>query len=620
MYPVRAPFLATGAAVLVLSGLSVLGAAVGADAAAAADLWVATPGLGGQTWNHACTQDAPCGSLQRAVDLAADPDNAGKPVTIHLGPGTFGSPAADVHVHAGGPSALTITGYGSVGTTATVLTPGASGTGQLDALRIDTVGFPVTITALAIGPAQGAAGTTAATDGTSVHGILSLSAAALTVDDVRINDLTGGDGAAAGQGGDVIGIAHAGPTTITRTVITHLRGGTGGRGNDGETPTPGGIGGSATSIVVSLPPAAGLTVSHSQFTDNTGGIGGPGGVPSTGTHAGQAGGEGGTATGVALNGDITAVNGVTVARLQGGAGGAGGAGHALHGAPDPGPDGVGGAADGLLLSGIGTAGPAATSVTNTTISDNAGGLGSTLGAGAGINLGLTRGGTGTATLGHNTVVNNHGALEGSGGVVGAGPDVTLAASLLDNPNAVNCAHSGPGTFTDAGYNAVSDLAAGSCGSAKSDVATAADDLGPLQNNGGLTDTRALTPGSAAATAVAQSAYCTGALLGVDQRALARPGTGHCAAGAFEPQTPAPAPAPSPAPPVKPVPPATPVAAKPVPTPKAPTVVKPAPPADKHPHGRWAPAPYKGPRTKIAPGHHKRGHHQTHHRHHGKRRG
>jgi hypothetical protein len=629
--------LATGAAILALSGLSVLGAAVGAEAADAADLWVATPGLGGQPWNHACTQDAPCGSLQEAVDRAADPANTGKSVTIHLGPGTFGSPGADVHVHAGGPAALTIAGYGSVGTTATVLTPGAAGIGQLDALRIDTVAFPVSVAHLSIGPARGAAGTagTEPADGSSVHGILSLSTAALAVDDVRISDLTGGDGAAGGQGGDVIGIAHAGPSTITRTVITGLRGGTGGRGADGDTPTAGGTGGSAISVVASLPPAAGLTVSQSQFSDNTGGTGGPGGARSTGTHAGQTGGEGGSAVGITLNGDSASINGVTVARMQGGAGGAGGAGHALRGAPDAGPDGAGGAADGLVLTGIGTAAPAAATVTNSTIGDNAGGVGSPLGAGVGINLGLTGGGTGTATLVHNTVVNNRGALDLSGGVLTSGPDVTQAASVLDNPQGsgdpANCVRTGPGTLTDAGYNAVSDPAAGSCGNAPSDVATTTADLGPLQNNGGLTDTRALAPGSpaatavdaaVAATAVAQSGYCAGSLLGVDQRALARPTTGHCAAGAFQPEPTAPAAPPQSAPPN------TPVAAKPTPVrpvagkpgPKTPTAVKPAPGPDRHPHGRWAPAPYRGPRTKIAPGHHKPGHHPTHHRRHGKRRG
>jgi hypothetical protein len=577
--------------------------------------------LGGQTWNHECTQDAPCGSLQRAVDLAADPANAGKPVTIHLGPGTFGSPAADVHVHAGSLSALTITGYGSTGTTATVLIPGAADPGHVEALRIDPVSFPVTVSGLSIGPAQGATGTATA-NSTSVHGIRSLSVARLTVDDVRIADLTGGDGAAGSPGGDAIGIAHAGPATITRTTIAHLRGGQGGRGSDGATPNPGAIGGAATSVAVDPPPGGALTVSQSQFTDNIGGAGGPGGGWSDGNHRGVPGGAGGAAMGVRSTGGATSIDAVTVARMQGGWGGPGGLGHARDGATAVGTDGApgaGGDAAGLLLTGVGTATAATMSVINSTIGDNTGGPGADGGHGVGIGLGLTDGGTGRASLVHNTVVNNvgaPGAPGASGGVIADGPDVVLAASLLNNLSAagaaVNCSNVGPGTLTDDGYNALSDHTAPTCGTAPTDVATTAADLGPLHSNGGPTETRALIVGSAAATAVdgaGPADYCAGSLFGLDQRLLARP-AGRCAAGAFEPPA-------SPAAPKPVAPPSTPVTAKPTPT--AP-VVAPTPHEDKHRHGRWAPAPYKGPKTKIAPGHHKRHGKQANHRHHGKRRG
>jgi hypothetical protein len=179
---------------------------------------------------------------------------------------------------------------------------------------------------------------------------------------------------------------------------------------------------------------------------------------------------------------------------------------------------------------------------------------------------------------------------------------------------------------------VSDLATRTCGSAVTDVAVSAADLGPLQNNGGPTDTRALVAGSPAARAVDAAAavaatnahgYCAG-VFGVDQRDLARPGTGQCAAGAFQPEVTA-------APPAQPAQPATPVTARPAPaapvagrpptgkpTTGTPRTVTPAPRHDKHPHGKWAPAPYQGPRTKIAPGHHKPAG-KKHHRHPGKRR-
>lgn len=592
----RRGLIAIGAATLLLSTLAVTDAA---GAAATGDLWVATPGRGGQSWNQQCLPDAPC-PLQQALDLAAGPANAGRPVTIHLGPGTFGAAT----ISAGTESSLTFTGYGSSGMTATLLTPGPSAAGQLDALRVESVSFPVTVSHLSVGPAPAAPGTAAAgADGTTVHGILSLSAAKLTVDDVRISGLIGGDAAAGGQGGDVIGIAHGGATAITDTVISGLRGGAGGPGTDGATATSGGTGGLAGSVVVSLPTGADLTVNQSQFTDNTGGRGGAGGAWSDGDHHGLPGGDGGSAVGVQANGDVASINAVTVAGMRGGWGGTGGPGRAAQGAAQAGTDGgvgSGGEADGLLLTGVGSAAPAVLSVTNSTISDNTGGAGGTGGSGAGISLGLTTGGTGRATLVHNTVVNNAGAAgatEPSGGIVADGPDVALAASLLDNPVALgptaNCRYTGPGTLTDNGYNAVSDVAAGTCGRATTDVLTAAAEIGLLQHNGGPTETRALTSGTAAATAVDganPAGYCTGALFGVDQRAVAR-STTRCAAGAFEPQQ----------------------------TTPAPTAPVAAPVDDRHPHGRWAPAPYKGPKTKIAPGHHKPGG-KSHKKHHGKRRG
>ena len=62
-------------------------------------------------------------------------------------------------------------------------------------------------------------------------------------------------------------------------------------------------------------------------------------------------------------------------------------------------------------------------------------------------------------------------------------------------------------------------------------------LGPLQNNGGATQTRALLPGSPALDAAQTlTPGCTndlGAPLTADQRGFARPGSAHCDIGAFE---------------------------------------------------------------------------------------
>lgn len=103
-------------------------------------------------------------------------------------------------------------------------------------------------------------------------------------------------------------------------------------------------------------------------------------------------------------------------------------------------------------------------------------------------------------------------------IVCGGGQLTLRNSIVSNKNG-NCA----GTIVDGGGNIrfpKSDL---SCVGA-----FANPKLGPLQDNGGATQTMALAPDSLAINA-ANNAYC----LATDQRGIARPQGKHCDSGAFE---------------------------------------------------------------------------------------
>jgi hypothetical protein len=108
---------------------------------------------------------------------------------------------------------------------------------------------------------------------------------------------------------------------------------------------------------------------------------------------------------------------------------------------------------------------------------------------------------------------------------------TLIAGNTATP-AGNCGGFG-GTFTSDGFNLES---ANTCGldSTKHDLINTAQPLGPLQNNGGPTPTRALPAGSPAVDA----GTCTdivGGPVPIDQRGVARPqpAGGMCDIGAFE---------------------------------------------------------------------------------------
>jgi len=175
-------------------------------------------------------------------------------------------------------------------------------------------------------------------------------------------------------------------------------------------------------------------------------------------------------------------------------------------------------------------------MSNTTLAANASytfGLGLGSGGGAIFNIG-------TATISNSTLSGNSATFRGGGIYNYQGYSVALqnsivANSIVGNPLGGNCA----GTMTSNGYNISTDstCAFNNVG----DLNNHDPLLGPLQNNGGPTDTMALLPGSPAIDA-GNPGGCTdgkGNLLTTDQRGMPRPDQEDqvgCDIGAFESQS------------------------------------------------------------------------------------
>ncbi len=172
-------------------------------------------------------------------------------------------------------------------------------------------------------------------------------------------------------------------------------------------------------------------------------------------------------------------------------------------------------------------------ITNSTLSGNSSGSDGL--AGGILNGGLFQS-SGTLSINNSTISGNTAAEGGGGAVFNVnGSAVTLQNSVFANNAGGNCR----GIVTSGGYNLSSD---GSCNfDGAGDLNDVDAELGPLQSNGGPTDTMALLPGSPAIDS-GNPRGCTngqGHLLKTDQRGEPRPDRedkGGCDRGAFERQS------------------------------------------------------------------------------------
>jgi len=127
-----------------------------------------------------------------------------------------------------------------------------------------------------------------------------------------------------------------------------------------------------------------------------------------------------------------------------------------------------------------------------------------------------------ATLAGNSATGQGGGLDTSGGITATARDSIVAGN--GTPAGPDC----NGPLASGGYNVLgASCATGGAGTG--DRVTADPRVGPLQNNGGSTLTRALLPGSPAIGLV-PAANCA---VATDQRGVARPFNGACDAGAYQ---------------------------------------------------------------------------------------
>ncbi len=335
-------------------------------------------------------------------------------------------------------------------------------------------------------------------------GTLALTGDTLTANHAGDGATGVGMGTAAGPGGDggTGGAVHnTGTLAVTNTTVSANVGGAGGVGSAGglnTTPVIAGSGGAGGAGGIANEGGT-VTISASTIAANHAGAGGAGGMGGSielmmsTPLPGGAGGTGGGGGGVANDGGTLTVVNSTIAGNLAGAGGSGG-----HDGPGLGPDppaadgGFGGHGGGILLL-AGTA-----NVVQTTISANAAGP------------------PGTADFG------GHDGAAGSGGgflsFIALGS--TIQNSIVAGNLGTDC---GGAPATDGGHDLTG--AAAGCPGVRTDPL-----LGPLQDNGGPTQTMALGPGSPAVDQVpASGAGCPP----TDQRGIARPQFAACDIGAYE---------------------------------------------------------------------------------------
>ncbi|HXQ43355.1 MAG TPA: choice-of-anchor Q domain-containing protein [Acidimicrobiales bacterium] len=243
-----------------------------------------------------------------------------------------------------------------------------------------------------------------------------------------------------------------------------------------------------------------LTVSDSTFSDNTAGFDGSGG-------------------GIENDGILTVVDSTLSGNTAGSESGGGGIwnnGGTLTVSDSTLSDNGGGNGGGISNDG------GVVTVTDSTLADN------DAYDGGGVGGGVDNHG-GTVKLSGDTVAGNTSIAHG-GGLFNSGTLLAAATIVAGSGTSGDCG----GTITDSGYNLDDD---GSCAfsavhHSHSDVPA---DLGPLQDNGGPTETEEPTSASPALGEIPTGTTANGITLcpGVDQRGVARPQGTECDIGAVE---------------------------------------------------------------------------------------
>jgi hypothetical protein len=363
----------------------------------------------------------------------------------------------------------------------------------------------------------------------------------------------GGGGVSRGAGGSGGGISNAGSLTITNsTVSTNFSGSSNGPGGGSSDGSIGGAGGPGGGVFSS----GELTITGSKISDNHTG---DGGNSTTNAHSGN-GGLGGPGGGIFNSGEMTIANS-TVNNNQTGNGGSGG------------PGNIGAAGEGGGISNTG-----GLIITNSTINSNLTGNGgnaliSTSGSSGGIGGaggGLSNAGTlkifnvtisnnATGNGGNGSDINGTGGNGGSGGGINNRNELTIASSTISSNQTGRGGNGSNGRSlgsagTGGGINGTANLRNSIVAlNSPNNLSVAITDLGhnitsgdpllgPLQDNGGPTFTRALLNGSPAIDAgddcVTEITHCGDPdlpQLTTDQRGTGFPrkSGAHVDIGAFE---------------------------------------------------------------------------------------
>jgi filamentous hemagglutinin family protein len=418
----------------------------------------------------------PGGSIQAAIDAIGTVNGLS---SINIGTGTY-TLATPLNIN----KSLTLNGVPGVGVST------LSGNNAIRVMNISGAATNVTLSNLTIQNGLAFNGGGIFNDGSNLTILNSTFAGNRAIGgngaDGSATGAGGGGGGGAGLGGALFSTGGTISILNSTFVSNQAIGGNGGAGfanNLGFSGT-GGNGGGTT---------GGLGGSPGQ-TGGAGGFGGGGGGGGGSSLVGGAGGAGGFGGGGGGGGGRTAGFAGQPGGIGGFAGGTGGQGCCSEAAGGGGGAGLGGA----IFVDAGSV-----SLSNTTLSSNVA-IGGTGGSsaftppgtnGQGLGGALFANTSATVTLSNNTLFGNT-ASSSAGGVISNGGILQLLNTIV----ASNVAPIDPdisGNFSSLGFNLVQNRGA-STGYIGSDLPNGTVPLlSPLQNNGGLTFTHALLPGSAA---------------------------------------------------------------------------------------------------------------------------